>query len=1200
MILRKAILLLSLLLLTAICHHATASSEPLHLQGRSHVDGYKLDLTENDWRFLREHKVLRLGTALSDYPPLDIPLDNHIYEGISADYAALLADLLHVKIEVLQFPTRAQAVQALKEGKIDLLSSSSTFEASKHSLILSSAYVESEPVLVTRVDDNQHPEPEPKADLAGQVVAMFYDDPLIDIVRKVYPEADVQLFPSPQSALGAVAFGQADAYMGDMIGADYMADNIYLNSVNLIYVTQLGEYNFAFALAPENTHLQNLINIALKTIPPHEKDNILRNWAADVSIIDKERLNLSSAEQRWISKHPQVNVTVSPNLAPLTFFDSEGSFRGITANLLTEISARTGLKFDISQAENSLGMVEQIKKGDADMSGAILSSTAQNSELSSTRPYINSPIVLISSINNKEITTLADMDGKRLAIARSYPWIEYIQTNYPKIIIVKVDSLKAGMDSVVNGQNDATLNLLLTGSYLISNQYRNNLQVVATVGTGMEQIAFAMSRSAVELQSIMNKALLSITPEEMHRLNTRWHTKVFVDDSYWFKNRTFITNSFAITVLLLVFTLVWVSYLYRRHRIQLRSNTLLQEQVSFWRHLIDTLPYPIYLFNSQGQLLATNRAYQALSTSLGQDEQNEFIGGTNFDDKCRQVIATGQGAMADRTLTLATDEQATFCHWMVPFYDAQEQIIGVMGGLIDVSQRQQQYHELELAKSLADEANRAKTTFLATMSHEIRTPINAIIGMLELALKKAEQGLLDRLAIEVASGAVNNLLGLLGDILDIARIESGRLSLQPERANLRVLVESVVSLFEQPARQKGLRFVLDIDFNFNTNNDVLIDPVRFKQVMSNLLSNAIKFTTEGEVRVSLKSLPQKNDQRLTIWLQVEDSGIGISEQDQAELFTPFHQALNHGQSARNSTGLGLSICKVLCEMMGGKLELHSQLGKGTQVEATFEMQILQPLNLPEVFETVATEPKTLSILIVDDYLPNRMLMLQQLNYLGHEVMDAENGAVGLKLWRSEHFDVVITDCNMPVMDGYQLAKGIRQAESEQGLKPCLIFGFTANVQPEERANCLAAGMDDCLFKPISLKELNTRLTGIEPEETVTPTTSEHDDIDISELLQSAKGNNAAVQKLLGYLASSTTSDLVLIAALLENKDRQGLAQLAHKIKGGGRMIHAQFLIIACEQLETACAQPDIDPILAAGQRLEQAMKKLTEILASHH
>lgn len=1198
MTLRKAILMLSLLLLAVICHHATANTEPLHLQGRSHVDGYKLDLTENDWRFLREHKVLRLGTALSDYPPLDISLSNNNYEGISADYAALLAELLHVKIEVLQFPTRAQAVQALKEGKIDLLSSSSTFEANKNSLILSSAYVESEPVLVTRIDDNQHPEPEPKADLAGQVVAMSYDDPLTEIVRKVYPEADVQLFPNQQSALGAVAFGQADAYMGDMIGADYMADNIYLNSVNLIYVTLLGEYNFAFALAPENTHLQNLINIALKTIPPHEKDNILRNWAADVSIIDKERLNLSPAEKRWIEKHPQINVTVSPNLAPLTFFDSEGSFRGITANLLTEISARTGLKFDISQAENSLGMIEQIKKGDAAMSGAILSSTALNNELSFTRPYLTSPIVLISSISNKNIQTLADMDGKRLAIARSYPWIDYIKANYPKIVIVKVDSLKAGMDSVVNGQSDATLNLLLTGSYLISNQYRNKLQAVATVGTSMEQIAFAMSRSAVELQSIMNKTLLSITPEEMHRLNTRWHTKVFVDDSYWFKNRTFITNSFAITVLLLVFTLVWVTYLYHRHRIQLRSGMLLQEQVSFWRSLIDTLPYPIYLFNNKGQLLATNQAFQGWSTSLNQDDQQAIAEITHFNDACQQVISSGEGAMHDLTFPLANGEQATFSHWMVPFYDAEGKLIGVMGGLIDVSQRQQQYHELQLAKSLADDANRAKTTFLATMSHEIRTPINAIIGMLELALKKAEKGLLDRLAIEVASGAANNLLGLLGDILDIARIESGRLSLQPERANLRVLVESVVSLFEQPARQKGIRFVLDIDFNFNTNNDVLIDPVRFKQVMSNLLSNAIKFTTEGEIRVSLKSLPQKNDQRLTIWLQVEDSGIGISEQDQAELFTPFHQALNHGQSARNSTGLGLSICKVLCEMMGGKLELHSQLGKGTQVEATFEMQILQPLNLPEPFETTVAEPKTLNILVVDDYLPNRMLMLQQLSYLGHEVMDAENGAMGLKLWHSEHFDVVITDCNMPVMDGYQLAREIRQAESEQGLTPCLIFGFTANVQPEERANCLAAGMDDCLFKPISLKDLNTRLTGIEPEEAVSSDSQEHNDIDISELLQSAKGNDAAVQKLLGYLASSTAGDLVLINALLDNKDRRGLAQLAHKVKGGGRMIHAQFLISACEQLETACAQPAEDEMLAAGQRLQQAMKKLTEILVA--
>lgn len=238
----------------------------------------------------------------------------------------------------------------------------------------------------------------------------------------------------------------------------------------------------------------------------------------------------------------------------------------------------------------------------------------------------------------------------------------------------------------------------------------------------------------------------------------------------------------------------------------------------------------------------------------------------------------------------------------------------MVAGWIDVSGRQQLLHELSEAKNAADAANRAKTTFLATMSHEIRTPLNAVIGMLELALKKAEQGVTDRFAIEVASGTAKDLLGLIGDILDISRIESGKLSLAPERANLLNIVESVTRVFEGVAKQKHLYLVVELDTY--SDRDVWIDPLRFKQILSNLLSNAVKFTEEGSVWVKMRAEAASDGKSIQITLRVEDSGIGISRQDQQILFNPFAQASNNPQSSYSGSGLGLMISRSLCEMMG--------------------------------------------------------------------------------------------------------------------------------------------------------------------------------------------------------------------------------------------------------------------------------------------
>lgn len=468
--------------------------------------------------------------------------------------------------------------------------------------------------------------------------------------------------------------------------------------------------------------------------------------------------------------------------------------------------------------------------------------------------------------------------------------------------------------------------------------------------------------------------------------------------------------------------------------------------------------------------------------------------------------------------------------------------------------------------------------------------------MLELALRRADQGQLDRPAIEVAYSSAKDLLELIGDILDIARIESGRLTLSPERANLRQLVESVIRVFDGLARQKSLSLLLDLDPGINT--DVLIDPLRFKQILSNLISNAIKFTEQGDVRISLQIDTSPAPQQLRLHVVIQDSGIGISEEDQQRLFAPFAQAENTGQLARTGAGLGLVICRNLCEMMGGTLTLSSEPGQGTQIHMTFDLTTLEPVAITAAAKDAPPrENAALDILIVDDHPANCMLLCQQLEFLGHHCSTAEQGAEGLEHWLKGHFDLVIADCNMPVMNGYDLTRAIRNHEQDDQRQRCTIWGFTANAQPEEKQRCRDAGMDDCLFKPISLKTLNERLDKIHPRARQHLETAVPDIFDMGSVSLLTGDRPEMVQRLLEQLLHSCGQDREELTGLNAAIRQADIRQMAHKIKGAARIIRAVQVIDRCEALEDACSEDEpVEIIEACRLALETAMNRLETAL----
>ncbi|MBV4458727.1 transporter substrate-binding domain-containing protein [Pseudomonas sp. COR58] len=1182
-----------------------AAVQALNLFGRSTDELPAVVLEEADWRWLRNKGSLRLGAALPDNAPFGMITGGQDYEGITADYAALLAGMLHIKIEVLRYDSRNEAMQALRDGEVDLVGAVNSFDGTDPELALTTAYVQAPSVLVTRSGASKALAP----DLAGERLAIVDHLQPTDAVVANYPKSELQFHTSAQNAIGAVAFNQADAYLGDAVSTHYLVGKYFLNDVYLTTLSGVLNTHFSFALNQRNSQLLHILNAALEVIPISDRMAILRRWGAgDLNVAGLDPLPFTAAEQRWMQNHPRLTVAVNDGLPPVSFFDGQGEFRGIGAEVLAKVSQRTGLKFDVLRSSSMEKLIEQIRAGKADLIAAFTPSTAREGELRFTRPYLTSPFVLITRDLPDRAQSLQAMVGKRLAMRRGNALQDYIRESFPGIRLIETTTSAEALALVDKGEADGALNSLINGRYMILRQYRDRLRVAAVVGPLSAPTGFATDRGALELYSILDKALQSIPPEELDELTSRWRHDVVIDNDSWLHHRSAVIQGFVIFALLLMLAAVWIIHLRKLVYTREKAERALNDQMEFMRALIDGTPHAIYVRDREGRLISCNSAYlDALGLPreavMGKRLTDSPVVGHSdaqtFQAEYVKVMESGTRWIQDRTYIHSDGVVHTVYHWMLPYHTSEGVVMGIIAGWIDISDRQRLMDQLQSAKKSADDANRAKTTFLATMSHEIRTPMNAVIGMLELAMKKADQGVMDRFAIEVASGAARGLLDLIGDILDIARIESGRLSLTPERASLRELVESVVRMFEGVARQKGLRLLLD--FDLKASRDVLIDPLRFKQILSNLLSNAIKFTDEGEVRLSVQAVLGACGERLRIHVQVKDSGIGISAEDQALLFNPFGQARNNHQSARGGSGLGLVISRTLCEMMDGELHLTSAPGKGTQIDICLDLLILQPVPAAELPAAELTDQASvLNILVIDDYPANRLLLSQQLSYLGHSVSDAEDGAHGLRAWRNGRFDVVITDCNMPVMNGYELTRAIRDEEQSTGAGPCLILGLTANAQPEEKDRCLAEGMDDCLFKPISLGDLSTRLASVQsaaesPAQGAASPAAEGD-INLNSLQQLTRGDQSAVRKLLGDLASSNEEDMLRLIKLFGEHDLSGLSDLAHRVKGGARIIKAGGLIQCCEQLEAICMGADAAALTEAVDALQQAMERLAHTL----
>lgn len=397
------------------------------------------------------------------------------------------------------------------------------------------------------------------------------------------------------------------------------------------------------------------------------------------------------------------------------------------------------------------------------------------------------------------------------------------------------------------------------------------------------------------------------------------------------------------------------------------------------------------------------------------------------------------------------------------------------------------WREMRAARDDAERASRAKSDFLSRMSHELRTPMNAILGFAQL-LDSQPLSPVQRDYSRQIHTAGQHLLDLIGDILDLAKIEAGRLVLEQVTFDLGHLVNQVVAVADKRAKTKGL--MIKITVASELPRQVVGDPTRLRQVLMNLLDNAVKFTERGEVGIDIAPDLDDGKLRFRVW----DTGIGMEEGVAQKLFKPFTQADESMTRKYGGSGLGLVICKDLVAAMGGNLQIASRLGQGTSFWFSLPLQSADAMaNAPETGQKIPTEPiartddRAVSlpilnplpkgrVLLVEDNLVNQLVAAGMLETLGAVCETADNGMEAVeKLQQGGDYGLIFMDVQMPLMDGYAATRHIRQWEEEQGTGHIPIIAMTANAMAEDREQCLASGMDDYLAKPYEIGVLASML-----------------------------------------------------------------------------------------------------------------------------
>jgi two-component system sensor histidine kinase EvgS len=1040
--------------------------------GTSRPSPMDIGLDDKESAWIASHPSVTLG-ADDSWPPFDF-VDRHgVHRGVAADILALIKARTGLEIDV-KAAAWPEIMKQVKAGEIDGLTCAIETPERKRYLRFTHPYMDAEIGIFVR-DDRE--DIDDVGDLSGKRVAVGRESYIHEWLSKQHPDIPLYLVDTDKEAIEAVLYERADAFIGNVAVASYMMQKKLTKTLKVVDNIDGNELSIGFAIRKDNDLLYSILQKALDSISYNERQKIIRRWYQDSSVV---AIDLNEEESRWLKENPTITFTGDPNWLPFEAFDRDDRYVGIVADYLKELEQILPISFVPIRVQTWLETLGLAKKGEIDVISDVMGSPGMVENYVPITPYLKTPIVIAMRNEHGFVNDIEDISDKRIAMIEGYGYVESVRKAYPEQDFQLVENADIALESLASGKIDAAVLSMPKAGYLIRTKGYSNLKIVGKTSVEMELTLF-VNKSRPLLHAILDRTMRSLSRKTSSDILKGWLEVEFAKKTDY----TLLLELAAVFVFFLLGTLYW------NRRLSLEIGRRKESETQM-RTLLDNIPLHIVVSRHDGKLLLANPQTIQDHRLEGRDLSKLDVSTFYADRKERDAImheVRSQGSVTQRIVRFAQpDGIHSMMLSVLPIRYARKEALLSIG--VDLIERLEMEQALIEAKERADAANRSKSEFLANMSHEIRTPMNSIIGFTELLDEQLSEPRL-RSYVKTIHNASYSLLTLINDILDLSKIEAGKLRIEKRPTDLFRLSDEIGAIFMMSVRNKGLDLIVDVDPDLP--DSLLIDQVRLRQVLVNLIGNAVKFTDHGYIRLSIHASQRDTSQeRLDLEISIVDTGIGIPADQLKRIFEEFEQKEGQDDRRFGGSGLGLSISKRLTEMMNGRLTVQSVQGKGSTFNVQiFDVERSSALPDPGNKDEVSMDARSIvfrkaKVMVVDDIEDNRELIIRDFDDTKITVVTASDGLEAIEQYKREKPDLILMDIKMPRMDGYEAASAIKS------MADVPIIALTASVMKDEYERLSRKDFDDHLKKPIIREDLFLKVSeylaydkaeGPKPEET---------------------------------------------------------------------------------------------------------------------